>query len=39
MSVTIAVIIVLGPDSFVISLVDRLVAEIPWEVGILQLSE
>lgn len=39
MSVAIVVIIFLGPESFVISLVDRLVAEIPWEIGILQLSE
>lgn len=39
MSVPIAIIIFLGPESFVISLVDRLVAEIPWETGILQLSE
>lgn len=38
MSVAIVIIIFLV-ESFVISLVDRLVAEIPWEIGILQLSE
>lgn len=39
MSVAIAIVIFSGLGFFAISLVGRLVVEIPWEIGILQLSK